>query len=164
MKKIFIFAAMVILSLQMMAATLGDINGTFWHDGWAFYKVTEKDGVISFEGGTLHEGGYGFKVVKGNHGKMVVKSIYDGMETITTTGRSVSGSTIERRTINGNDVLLIKSAKNQLTDVLLPMDGDFYNVLIEQQNKQLDGVYKDNGSKGEQKSKYKTNSSNRYRS
>ena len=63
MKKYFILAATVILSLQVMAASLGDINGTCWHDGWAFYNVTEKDGELSFEGGTLHEGGYGFKVI-----------------------------------------------------------------------------------------------------
>lgn len=146
MKKYFIFATTLLLSLQVMAGTLGKINGTCWHDGWAFYNVTEKAGEISFEGGTLHEGGYGFKVVKGKRGKMIVKSIYDGMETITTSGRSVSGSTIERRTIDGKDVLLIKSTKGQLTDVLLPMDGDFYKVLIEQQNQQLDGVYSINGS------------------
>ena len=146
MKKYLIFAATVILSLQVMAATLGNINGTYWHDGWAFYKATEKAGEISFEGGTLHEGGYGFKVVKGNRGKMVVKSIYDSMESITTSGRSVSGSTIERRTINGKDVLLIKSPKGQLTDVLLSLDGDFYNVLVEQQNQQLDGVYNNSGN------------------
>lgn len=146
MKKYFILAATVILSLQVMAASLGDINGTCWHDGWAFYNVTEKDGELSFEGGTLHEGGYGFKVVKGNHGKMVVMSIYEGMESITTSGRSLSGSSIERRTIDGKDVLLIKSSKGQITDVLLPMNGDFYKTLIDQQNQQLDGVYHKDGS------------------
>lgn len=147
MKKYLIFAVAAILSLQIMAASLGNINGTYWHDGFAFYKVTEEAGVISFTGGTLHEGGYGFKVVKGNSGKMIVKSIYDAMETITTPGQSVSGSTIEKSTINGNDVLIIKSPEGNVTDVLLAMKGDFENVLEEQLNQQLDGVYRDSSGK-----------------
>ncbi|MBR0024380.1 MAG: YARHG domain-containing protein [Muribaculaceae bacterium] len=144
MKKYLIFAATVFLSLQVMAATLGNINDTYWHDGFASYRATQKGGVISFTGGTLHEGGYDFKVVKGRGGKMVVKSVYDAMNYITTPGRSVSGSSIERRSINGQDMLIITSPQGKITDVLLAMNGDFDTALKEQLNQQLDGVYRDN--------------------
>ncbi len=147
MKKYLFFAATVLLSLQVMASSLGDINGTYWHDGFASYNVTLEAGVITFTGGTLHEGGYGFKVVKGRSGKMVVQSIYDAMDYITTPGHSVSGSTIEKRTINGQDMLIITSPQGKITDVLLAMNGDFDSVLQEQLNQQLDGVYRDNSGK-----------------
>lgn len=147
MKKYLFFALAAVMSLPMMASSLGNINDTYWHDGFASYNVTEEAGVISFTGGTLHEGGYGFKVVKGKGGKMVVKSIYDAMETITTPGQSVSGSSIERSTINGKDMLIIKSPEGNVTDVLLALKGNFETILEEQLNQQLDGVYRDSSGK-----------------
>ena len=129
--------------LQAMAGSLGNINGTYWHDGYAFFKVKESKGVLHFSGGTLHEGGYEFNVVKGRGGKMVIASSYENFDIIPLTGKSASGSTIERKTVAGNDVLVVTSPKGKVTDVLLRLDKDssFEDVQIDQLNKQLDGVY-----------------------
>ncbi len=130
--------------LQAMAGSLGNINGTYWHDGYAFFKVKESKGVLHFSGGTLHEGGYEFNVVKGRGGKMVIASSYENFDIIPLTGKSASGSTIERKTVAGNDVLVVTSPKGKVTDVLLRLDKDssFEDVQIDQLNKQLDGVYR----------------------
>ncbi len=147
MRRLLFLSTAIILSLQMMANSLGKINETCWHDGNASFIAMEKNGVIEFQGGTLHEGGYGFKVVKGRGGKLVVLSIYEESNISTLSGRSVSGSTIERRNIDGKDLLIIKSPKGTVTDVLFRLEGGFSSVLEEQLNQQLDGVYRSrNGS------------------
>jgi hypothetical protein len=144
MKRFLFLSATIFVSLQMMAGSLGNINETTWHDGFAYYHAIEKEnGVIEFQGGTLHEGGYCFNVVKGRGGKMVAMSYYEDYESLTTSGNSVSGSSIERRTINGQDMLLITSPEGVLTDVLLAVNEDFSYVIEGQMNKILDGVYTD---------------------
>ena len=144
MKRFSFLAVTIMLAFQMMAGNLGNIHETCWHDGFALYHAIENNGVIDFQGGTLHEGGYGFKVVKGRGGKMVAMSIYDGFESLTTSGRSVSRSTIERRTVNGQDLLLITSPEGKLTDVLIAVvDGNLTPILENQMNQMLDGVYTD---------------------
>ena len=133
----------VLFTLQVFAGSLGNINETYWHDGFAFFHVKEKKGVLLFTGGTLHEGGYDFKVVKGRGGKMVLKSSYENLGLIPLSGRSVPGSTIERKMIDGKDVLVITSPGGKVTDVLLKINkNENFETLLEQQiNDQLDGIY-----------------------
>ena len=148
MRHFLIIAISILSSLPLVANSLGEINGTCWHDGCAFYYASQQNGEITFQGGTLHEGGYGFKVVKGSDDVMVLASIYEDIDVTTLAGNSVCGSSIERRTIEGKDVLVVTSPKGGVTDVLLKMEPNdsFEDILKQQYNQQLDGVYQKNGA------------------
>ena len=116
--------------------------GIVWHDGWAFFACQNQGRELTFMGGTLHEGGYGFILTPQTGDKYTMRSVYEDANwtMISLSGRPNNGATATVKQV-GDQTVMTVTDKGVLTDVLLGFDGDLHREQLDDMNKQLDGMY-----------------------
>jgi len=115
-----------------------DLNSS-WTNGFdSFYPEKLSNGIINFQGGSLHEGGYGFKLKMEKDGKL---SIY-----MDTSESSVfeKGDNIELKTIKNLQVLIFRHKNGEIFDFFrqsYPGESLRYLILKTKINHELAGKY-----------------------
>lgn len=150
------FIYTLLAAVTCLAATAAGINpdewrDTRWTDGFAFFAFTRAEsGRLVFEGGTLHEGGYGFALVPAaGDNKWTLKSLDPQFEFSPFAGSSAIGSIVSRATIDGQEVLLVRNSAGAVTDVLRRMTGrdDLHTMVVADLRWNLAGEYTDTRGK-----------------
>ena len=155
------FIYTVLAAAACLTATAAGINpdewrDTRWTDGFAFFYFSRTEpGRLVFEGGTLHEGGYGFALAAAaGDNKWTLKSLDPSFEYSSLLGNSEIGSIVTRTIIDGHEVLLVRNSKGVVTDVLRRMTGrdGLREIVINDMHWNLSGEYTD--TRGQQYSFY----------
>ena len=120
---------------------------TRWTDGFAFFYFSRAQGDrVYFEGGTLHEGGYGFSLAPAvGDNKWTLMPLNPEFEYSSLGGNSEIGSIVTRTVIDGQEVLLVRNSSGIVTDVLRRMSGrdSLRDIVITDQRWNLTGRYTD---------------------
>lgn len=118
-------------------------NGTCWSDGFSFFVPKVTAGQIHFTGGTPHEGGYEFVLQSANDGSLVLQPAQAEFDFVSLHGTSKKGYKVTRETVQGQEALIVRDAKGNVTDVLTRINTDISEVIREDLRTFLDGEYVD---------------------
>ncbi len=122
---------------------------SWWTNGYEFYYQERiEDSILHFEGGTLHEGGSRFYLLKKKDGQLFIcKHPQDDY-----TSWGEFGDPVEYKIINNTKVLILKNKNNEIKGLLIDRkSGDSIKkgVTSIKTNHELAGKYQDPFSKKE---------------
>ena len=93
-----------------------------WTNGFESYHAKQvNDSIIQFEGGTLHEGGYGFSILIKKDGRLI---IHEDAESQGATSFGEPGDNAEAKMIGSNKVLILKNKRNEIIGLLRATNAD----------------------------------------
>jgi len=122
---------------------------TWWTNGYEFYYQERiEDSILDFEGGTLHEGGSRFYLLKKKDGQLFIWK----HPTDEYTSWGEFGDPVEYKVINNTKVLILKNKNNVIKGLLIDRkSGDSIKkgVTAIKTNHELAGKYQDPFTKKE---------------
>lgn len=140
-------AIMAALTTRAAGNNATEWQNTSWTDGFTGFTCLRINGnIASFEGGTLHEGGYGFTLTPhATAGTWVLHPLGPEFDYTSLHGQSPVGSTVKRTVIDGEEFLVVRNPQGMVTDVLSRMTGmdNLYHLITRDLLYNLSGRYTD---------------------